>query len=110
MSVMCELAAPFVANSSVDESEVVGLFRPHVQSCLKCQARHAAMAKTAREMTAMGEMKVKAPPDLEWRVMSSLEGDLAVARSWKAPIALAAALVSMAAAIVIWRFKPKTAG
>jgi hypothetical protein len=39
--------------------------------------------------------------------MSSLEGDLAVARSWKKPIALAAALLSMAAAIVIWRLRPR---
>jgi hypothetical protein len=50
-----------------------------------------------------------APADLEWRVMSSLEGDLAIPRSWKRPVAVVAALLSMAAAFIIWRLRPKTA-
>ena len=108
MSVLCEIAAPFVANSAVDEVEIVSVFRPHTNSCLRCQARHAAMSKTARELTEMGDLKIEAPADLEWRVMSSLEGDLAVARSWKKPIALSAALLSMAVAAVIWRLRPRT--
>ena len=108
MSVLCEVAAPFVANSAVDEVEIVAVFRPHTDSCLRCQARHAAMSKTARELTAIGDLKVEAPPDLEWRVMASLEGDLAIARSWRRPIAVTAALLSMAAAVVIWRLRPRT--
>lgn len=108
MSVICEVAAPFVANAAVDQVQVMGVLRKHTSSCLKCQARHAAMSRTARELTAMGGVKVKAPADLEWRVMSSLEGDLAMARSWKTPLAVLAALVSMAAAVVIWRVRPRT--
>ena len=108
MSVFCELAAPFVANSAVEGGEVVRPFRAHVAVCLKCQARHAAMTKTARELAAMERHRIAAPADLEWRVMSSLEGELAVARSWRKPVAVLAALASMAAAIVIWRLRPKT--
>ena len=107
MSVMCEIAAPFVANSAVDGSEVVPLIRSHTDTCLKCQARHSAMAKSARELTSIANLKVVAPLDLEWRVMSSLEGDLAVARSWKAPVAVVAAVLSTAAAVVIWRIRPR---
>lgn len=108
MRVMCEIAAPFVANSAVDDVEVARLLRGHTSSCLRCQARHVAMSRTARELTAIGDVKVKAPADLEWRVMSSLEGDLAMARSWRTPLAVLAALVSMAAALVIWRLRPRT--
>ena len=36
------------------------------------------------------------------------EGDLAVARSWRTPIAVTAAVVSMAAAVLIWRLRPRT--
>ena len=107
MSVICEIAAPFVANSAVDERPVIRPVRSHTESCIKCQARYAAMARTAREMTVLSGDEVAAPADLEWKVMSSLEGDLAVARSIKAPIALVAALLSMAAAIVIWRMRPR---
>ena len=39
--------------------------------------------------------------------MSSLEGDLAIARSWRKPLALTAAVLSMAAAILIWRLRPR---
>ncbi|MDP9494346.1 MAG: hypothetical protein M3P87_03815 [Actinomycetota bacterium] len=108
MTVLCELAAPFVANSAVDGSDVIWPFRTHTDECLRCQARHAAMSRTARELGILSAETLGAPLDLEWRVMSSLEGDLAVARSWKRPIALAAALLSMAAAIVIWRIRPRT--
>lgn len=108
MSLVCELAAPFIANAAVEGSEVFGPFRSHSGSCLKCQARHAAMARTARELAAMEEHKIAAPADLEWRVMAALEGDLAVVRSWSRPVAWAAAGLSMAAAIVIWRLRPKT--
>ena len=108
MSLLCEVAAPFVANSAVDETQIVSLFRPHTDSCLRCQARHAAMSKTARELTAIGNVKVEAPADLEWRVMSSLEGDLAMARSWKRPIAVSAALISTAVAVAIWRLRSRT--
>ena len=110
MSVMCEVAAPFVANSAVDDNEVVRPFRGHTSSCLKCQARHAAMTRTAREMTSMGDVLVQAPADLEWRVMASLEGDLAVARSWRTPVAVTAAVLSMAVALVIWRLRPRATG
>ena len=110
MNVICEVAAPFVANSAVDGGDVILPFRSHTTSCLKCQARHAAMIKTSRAMLAMSTEGTTAPLDLEWRIMSSLEGDLAVARSWRTPIALTAALLSMAAAIVIWRLRPKTSG
>jgi hypothetical protein len=67
------------------------------------------MAKAARELTAIQGEKLRAPADLEWRVMSSLEGDLAVPRSWRTPIAVSAALLSMAAAILIWRLRPRAA-
>lgn len=110
MSIACEFAAPFVANSAVDDEEVIRLFRPHTHSCLKCQARRAAMSRTARLLAAMADETAPAPVDLEWRVLSSLEGELAVARSAKAPLALAAALASMAAALIIWRLSPRTTG
>ena len=109
MSVVCELAAPFVANSAVDGVEVIRPLRAHTNGCLKCQARHAAMSKTARELMALADEHMKAPVDLEWRVMSALEGDLAVARSWRTPMALIAAVLSMTAAVIIWRFRPRTA-
>lgn len=108
MSVVCEVAAPFVANSAVDGVEVVRPLRSHTSTCLKCQARHAAMTRTARALTAMADETVSAPPGLEWRVMASLEGDLAVERSLARPAALVAALLSMAAAILIWRLRPRS--
>ena len=106
MSLACEVAAPFVANSAVEGSEVLGPLRSHTTTCLKCQARHAAMSKTARALQSMANETTPAPPELEWRVMSSLEGDLAVERSLKKPAALVAALASMAAAVLIWRLRP----
>lgn len=108
MSVVCEVAAPFVANSAVDGTDVIRPLRAHTSSCLKCQARQAAMARTARELTSMGDVRLEAPADLEWRVMAALEGDLAVARSWRTPVAVAAAGLSMAAALLIWRLRPHT--
>lgn len=108
MSVICEMAAPFVANSAVAQTPVARVFRAHADVCLKCQARHAAMTRTARELAAMSNETLVAPLDLEWRVMSALEGDLAVARSWRTPIAVTAAVVSMAAAVLIWRLRPRT--
>ena len=102
MSVICEMAAPFVANSAVDGGEVAS-------TCLKCQARHAAMTRTARELAGMRSTRLEAPSDLEWRVMSSLEGDLAVSRTWRRPATLIAAIVSMAAAVLIWRLRPRNA-
>lgn len=107
MSVRCEMTAPFVANSAVDGTPVARPFRGHAAACLKCQARHAAMVRTAREMTTLSNEEIEAPLDLEWRVMSALEGDLAVARSIRTPVALIAALISMAAAILIWRLRPR---
>jgi hypothetical protein len=106
VSLFCELAAPFVANSAVEGGDVVSPLRSHTSSCLKCQARHAAMARTARDLAAMEIQRTAAPADLEWRVMTSLEGDLALSRSWARPLAWVAAAVSMAA-IVIWRLRPK---
>lgn len=108
MSVICEMAAPFVANSAVDGGEVMRPFRSHAATCLKCQARHAAMTRTARELGAMEGVRIAAPADLEWRVMASLEGDLAISRSWGKPMAWSAAVLSMAAAVLIWRLRPKT--
>ena len=109
MSVVCELAAPFVANSAVDGVDVIGPFRSHTGSCLKCQARHAAMSRAARELSAMEGHRIAAPADLEWRVMASLEGDLAIARTWAKPLAWSAAAMSMAAAFLIWRLRPRRA-
>lgn len=108
MSVVCEVAAPFIANSAVEDVKVATPFRGHVAVCLKCQARQAAMAKTAKLLMALSNESSTAPADLEWRVMSSLEGDLAVTRSWRRPIAVSAAVISMAAAYVIWRIRPRT--
>ncbi len=108
MSVLCEAAAPFLAHSAVEGSGVARPLTLHVASCLRCQARHAAMTRTAREMRALAGTPEDAPLDLEWRVMSSLEDDLAIARSWRRPLAVAAALISMAAAIVIWKMRPRT--
>ena len=110
MSLRCEVAAPFVANSAVDGTDVALPFRGHVGSCLKCQARHSAMVKTARAMRAMSSEVASAPADLEWRVMSSLDGDLAISHNWRRPVALIAAGLSMAAAVVIWRFRPRPQG
>ena len=109
MSAVCELALPFVATSAVEDRPVAAPLRRHTSSCLRCQARHAAMARTAREQRAMADTGEKAPLDLEWRVMSSLEGELSVPRSWRIPVAVVAALVSMAAALLIWRFRPRAA-
>ena len=108
MSVLCEVAAPFVANSAVDETTVGYPLRLHTNRCLRCQARHAAMSKTARALLAMSDERSEAPADMEWRVLSSLEGDLAVPRSWRTPVAVVAAVVSMAAAVLIWRIRPRT--
>lgn len=108
MNVICEMAAPFVANSTVEGRPIVRPFRGHADGCLKCQARHVAMARTARELASMSNETFTAPLDLEWRVMSALEGDLAVARSWRTPVAVTAAVLSMAAAVLIWRLRPRT--
>lgn len=108
MSLVCELVAPFLANSAVEGSPVAHLFARHVATCLRCQARHSAMATTARSLRSLPQMTEQAPVDLEWRVMSSLEGDLAIPRSWLRPVAIAAALLSMAAAVVIWKMRPRT--
>lgn len=105
MSTVCEMAAPFVANSAVDGHEVARPFRAHTTSCLKCQARYAAMSRTARQLAAMSSVRMAAPADLEWRVMSSLEGDLAITTSWRKPVAWLAAATSMAAAILVWRLR-----
>lgn len=107
MSVICEVAAPFLANAAVEGTPVTAHLRAHFENCLRCQARHSAMARVAREMRAMATLTEKAPLDLEWRVMSSLEGDLAVTRSWRRPLAVAAALASLAA-VVIWKMRPRT--
>ncbi|MEX0797467.1 MAG: hypothetical protein WD274_12320 [Acidimicrobiia bacterium] len=107
MAIVCEIAAPFVANSAVEDSDVIWPLRSHTTSCLKCQARQAAMAKAGRHLKAMATEKTPAPRDLEWRVMSSLEGDLAVSRSWAKPVTLTAAAVSMVAAVLIWRLRPR---
>lgn len=107
MSITCEMAAPFVANAAVEKKQVTRLFRRHTNTCLKCQARHSAMAKTARELALLSDTQFRAPADLEWRVMSSLEGDLALTRSIKTPMALVAAGVSMAAAVLLWRIRPR---
>ena len=110
MSVICEVAAPFVANSAVDGGLVARPFRGHTDVCLRCQARHSAMVRTARELRQLAGERSEAPADLEWRVMSSLEGELAIPRSWRRPVAVTAAVISMAAAIVIWRLRPRTTG
>ena len=106
MSITCEIAAPFVANSAVDGVDVVRPLRRHTSTCLKCQARHAAMSKTARALTSMAEETTSAPSDLEWRVMSSLQGDLAIAKSMRRPAAIIATAASMVVALIIWRLRP----
>lgn len=106
MSVVCEAALPFVANSAVDRVEVVRPLRSHARTCLRCQARYAAMSRTARVLTSMADERAPAPPELEWRVMSALEGDLAPDRSVMKPVALLAAFASMLAAVLIWRLRP----
>jgi hypothetical protein len=107
MSALCELAAPFVANSAVEGTPVARPFRSHLAGCERCSARHEVMARSAVALRAMEGERYAAPAQLEWRVMSSLEGDLAIPRSWKRPVAVAAALVSMAAAVLIWRLRPR---
>lgn len=107
MRIVCELAAPFVANSAVEGTPVARPFRAHAESCLRCQARLAAMTRTARELRELAREQDEAPADLEWRVMSSLEGDLAIPRSWRRPVAVLATLLSMAAAFLIWRLRPR---
>lgn len=106
MTLTCELVAPFIANSAVDNTVFISPLRSHTSTCLKCQARHAAMSKTARALLAMRDERVPAPPELEWLVMSGLEGDLARRPALKKPVALMAALASMAAAVLIWRLRP----
>lgn len=109
MSLACEVAAPFVANSAVEGEEVMRPFRSHTSTCLKCQARSAAMSRTARLLASMAGEANPAPMDLEWMVMSSLEVDVANTQPSKAPVALVAALASAAAALIIWRLSPRTA-
>jgi hypothetical protein len=106
MSVVCEVAAPFIANSAVEGKETVKLFRGHESTCLKCQARHASMSRTARELAALEGQGSVAPAELEWRVMTSLQDDLAIKRGWTTPIAWLGAALSMAAAVLIWRLRP----
>ena len=108
MSLYCEAAAPYVANSAVEGTAVARPFRSHSARCLKCQARHAAMTRTARELAGMKSDRLAAPADLEWKVMMSLEGDLAVERSWRRPLALTAAALSMAVALLIWKARPRS--
>ncbi len=107
MALLCEVAAPFVANSALEDTPVIWPLRAHTDSCLRCQAREAAMARTGREMRALSSETDPAPKDLEWRVLSSLEGDLAISRTWAKPITLVAAAISMIAAVVIWRLRPR---
>jgi hypothetical protein len=106
--ILCELSAPFVANAAVETSPIAAPIRIHVDRCLRCRSRHAAMTKTARELRALAGVVEPAPIDLEWRVMSSLEGDLAIARSWRRPLALVAALLSMGLAFFLWKMRPRT--
>ena len=77
-----------------------------VVSLVGAGGKTTLMFRLARELTAMGDLLLKAPADLEWRVMSSLEGDLAVAHSWRTPVAVMATLISMAAAFVLWKLRP----
>ncbi len=107
MAVLCEIAAPFVANSAVEEIEVIWPLRSHTDSCLRCQARQVAMVRTGRQLKSLAEETNTAPHDLEWKVMSSLEGDLAVSRTWAKPLTLTAAALGMVAAVVIWRLRPR---
>jgi hypothetical protein len=107
VAVLCEIAAPFVANSAVEEAEVIWPLRSHTDSCLRCQARQAAMVRTSRQLKSIASETNSAPRDLEWKVMSSLEGDLAVSRTWAKPVTLTAAAISMVAAVIIWRLRPK---
>lgn len=107
MSAFCEVAAPFVANSAVDGEDVARPFRSHVSTCLKCQARHAVMSRTARELASMASLRLAAPADLEWRVMTSLDGDLAVAKTWRRPVAWLAAALSVGAAAAVWFLRPR---
>ena len=67
MKIVCEVAAPFVANSAVEGRAVARPFRAHAESCLRCQARHAAMARTARELRTLAEERHEAPADLDRR-------------------------------------------
>ena len=108
MSVICDAVVPLVANAAVEGRPVSRVARAHVDQCLQCQARHAAMTRAARLLATMGNTRYEAPRDLEWRVMSSLEGDLAVERTWRRPVTFIAAGISMAVAIVFWRVRPKT--
>lgn len=106
MTLTCEVAAPFIANSAVDNKVVISPLRSHTSTCLTCQARHAAMSKTARALLAMRDERIPAPSELEWLVMSGLEGDSALGPGLKKPVAVMAALASMAAAVLIWRIRP----
>lgn len=110
MSAMCEVAAPFIANGAVDGREVIRPLRSHTGTCLKCQARHASMSRTARVLTTLADETYPAPPGLEWRVMSSLEGELAIKRTIAKPVALIAAIASMATVLLIWRLRPGAVG
>ena len=109
MSVLCEVAAPFVANSAVDEVEIVAVFRPHTDSCLRCQARHAAMSKTARELTAIGDLKSRGSG------RSRVEGDGIAGRRSRCGSILekvrsqltGSVAYQWASAVVIWRLRPR---
>lgn len=106
MSVACEIAAPLIANSVVEGVEIVGPLRPHTSTCLKCQARHAVMSRTARVLGSMADEKTLAPPDLEWRVMSGLQEEESKEPYSSRTPTVFAALLSVAAALIIWRLRP----
>lgn len=80
----------------------------HAGSCLQCQAREALAGRLQRELGALRALVISAPLDLEWRVMSGLEGRHP--RRSPPPVpALVAAGVS-AAAVVFWWARPRSQG
>lgn len=106
MSMLCELALPFVVSSAVLGREVVRPLRAHSRRCLRCQARAAAMRRSARALAMLSGEQLAAPRDLEWRVLSSL--DLASRTSMRRPIRWEVAIFSISAALLIWRLRPRT--
>lgn len=110
MKLACELVAPFAVNSAVDGGQLVQPMRRHTRTCLKCQARRAAMRRTSRAMAAIADETSPAPAGLDWRVMTSLDDTRAEPGGVNKPVALVAGVVSMAAALIIWRLRPSPSG
>ena len=103
----CSLALPWVAASAAGDTAVGWPARAHVSVCLRCQARLSYLRRIQRELSRMGEIRMPAPPGLEWQVMSSLNAIPGRGARRFRPTAAAAALISVVAAVILLRMRAR---